>query len=58
MLVQADILYACVVVVYHVTSVMIGHWLMKKVWPMVIGYVLRTAGSFLYLKLCRFHLLG
>ena len=34
-----------VVVVYHVTIVAIGHGLMKKFWPMVIGCVLRTAGS-------------
>ena len=34
-----------VVVVYHVTIVAIGHGLLKKFWPMVIGWVLRTAGS-------------
>ena len=34
-----------VVVVYHVTIVAIGHGLLKKFWPMVIGCVLRTAGS-------------
>ena len=34
-----------VVVVYHVTIVAIGHGLLKKFWPMVIGFVLRTAGS-------------
>ena len=40
-----------VVVVYHVTIVAIGHGLLKKFWPMVIGCVLRMAGS--YSKLCR-----
>ena len=34
-----------VVVVYHVTIVAIGHELLKKFWPMVIGCLLRTAGS-------------
>ena len=34
-----------VVVVYHVTIVAIGHGLFKKFWPLVIGCVLRTAGS-------------
>ena len=34
-----------VVVVYHVTIVAIGHGLLKKIWPMVIGCFLRTAGS-------------
>ena len=34
-----------VVVVYHVTIVAIGHGLLKKFWPLVIGCVLRTAGS-------------
>ena len=34
-----------VVVVYHVTIVAIGHGLLKKFWPMVIGCLLRTAGS-------------
>ena len=34
-----------VVVVYHVNIVAIGHGLLKKFWPMVIGRVLRTAGS-------------
>ena len=38
-----------VVVVYHVTIV--GHGLLKKFLP--IGCVLRTAGSFLYLRLWR-----
>ena len=33
------------VVVYHVTIVAIGHGLLKKFSPMVIGCVLRTAGS-------------
>ena len=32
-------------VVYYVTIVAIGHRLLKKFWPMVIGCVLRTAGS-------------
>ena len=30
-------------VVYHVTIVAIGHGLLKKFWPMMIGCVLRTA---------------
>ena len=34
-----------VVVVYHVTIEAIGHGLLKKFWPLVIGCVLRTAGS-------------
>ena len=37
-----------VVVVYHATIVAIGHGLLKFLWPMmpmVIGCVLRTAGS-------------
>ena len=34
-----------VVVVYHVTIVAIGHGLLKKFWPMVIGCVLRNARS-------------
>jgi len=34
-----------IVVVYHATIVAIGHGLLKKVWPLVIGCVLRTAGS-------------
>ena len=34
-----------VVVVYHVTIVAIGHGLLKKFWPLVKGFVLRTAGS-------------
>ena len=33
------------VVVYHVTIVAIGHGLVKKFQPLVIGCVLRTAGS-------------
>ena len=37
-----------VVVVYHITIVAIGHGLLKKFWPMVIGRVLRTAGSTLF----------
>ena len=44
---------APVVVVYHVTIVAIGHGLLKKFWPLVLGCVLRTAGSSLILKLCR-----
>ena len=39
------VLYTCVVVVYHVTIVAIGHGLLMKLWPLVIGCVLRTAGS-------------
>ena len=31
-----------VVVVYHVTIVSIGHGLLKKCWPLVLGCVLRT----------------
>ena len=34
-----------VVVVYHITIVAIGHGLLKKLWPLVLGCVLRTAGS-------------
>ena len=34
-----------VVVVYHVTIVEIGHGLLKKFWPLVLGCVLCTAGS-------------
>ena len=34
-----------VVVVYDVTIVAIGHGLLKKFWPLVLGCVLRTAGS-------------
>ena len=34
-----------VVVVYHVTIVAIGHGLLEKFWPLVLGCVLRTAGS-------------
>ena len=41
------------VVVYHVTIVTSGHWMLKKFGHMVKGFVLGTAGSFLYLKLCR-----
>ena len=36
-----------VVVVYHVTIVAIGHGLLKKLWSVVKGCVLRTAGSFI-----------
>ena len=35
-----------VVVVYHVTIVAIGHWLLKKFWPLVLGCVLRIAESY------------
>ena len=35
----------CTVVVCHVTIVSIGHGLLKKFWLLVIGCVLRTAGS-------------
>ena len=31
--------------VVYVTIVVIGHWLMKKFWPLVLGCVLRTAGT-------------
>ena len=34
-----------VVVVYHEIIVAIGHGLLNKFWPLVIGCVLRTAGS-------------
>ena len=34
-----------VVVVYHVLIVAIGHGLFKKIWPLVLGCVLRTAGN-------------
>ena len=34
-----------VVVVYHITIVVTGHGLLKKFWPLVLGCVLRTAGS-------------
>ena len=34
-----------VVVVYHVTIVAKGHGLLKKFWTLVMGCVLRTAGS-------------
>ena len=37
--------YQHVIVVYHVTIVAIGHGLLKKFWPMVIGCVLRTTGG-------------
>ena len=37
--------YCVVVVVYHVTIVAIGHGLLKKFWPLLLGCVLRTAGS-------------
>ena len=40
-----ELYHQYVVVVYHVTIVAIGHGLLKKFWPMVIGCVLRTAGS-------------
>ena len=40
--------YYVVVVVYHVTIVAIRHGLLKKFWPIVIGCVLRTAGSLNY----------
>ena len=39
-------LLQCVdVAVYHVTILAIGHGLLTKFWPMVIGCILRTAGS-------------
>ena len=34
-----------VIVVYHVTILAIGHGLLKKFWLLVLGCVLRTAGS-------------
>ena len=34
-----------VVVVYHLTVVAIGHGLLKKLWPLVLGCVLRTVGK-------------
>ena len=40
-----DATVSSVVVVYHVTIVAIGHGLLKKFWPLVLGCVLRTAGS-------------
>ena len=36
--------------VYHVTIVAVGHGLLKKCWPMVVGCVLRTSRSSLILK--------
>ena len=42
--------FSVVFVVYHVTIVAIGHGLLKKFWPMVIGCVLRTAGSSIILN--------
>ena len=33
----------CVVVVYHVTIVAIGHWLLKKFWPLILGCVLHSS---------------
>ena len=38
------------VVVYHVTNVAIEHGLLEKFWPIITDCVLRTAGTFLYLK--------
>ena len=40
-----NVIEKLVVVVYHVTIVAIGHGLLKKFWPLVLGCVLRTAGS-------------
>ena len=37
-----------VVVVYHVTIVATGHGFLKKFWPLALGCVLRTAGSYLF----------
>ena len=37
--------YMIVVVVYYVTIVAIENELLKKFWPLVLGCVLRTAGS-------------
>ena len=39
------IVIVVVVVVYHVTIVAIGHGLLKEFWALVLGCVLRTAGS-------------
>ena len=36
-----------IVVVYYVTIVAIGHGLLKKFWPLLLGCVLRTAGSYI-----------
>ena len=36
-----------VVVVYHATNVAIGRGLVKKCWPLLKGWALRTAGSFI-----------
>ena len=46
----------CVVVVHHITIVAIGHGLFKKFWLSLIGCVLRTTGSFPYLKLHNYHI--
>ena len=43
--VLAPLFLCVVVVVYHVTIVSIRHGLLKTFWPLVIGCVLRTAGS-------------
>ena len=39
---------AYVVVVYHVTIVAIGHGLLKKFWPLVLGCVLALQGVQLF----------
>ena len=38
-------------VVYHVSIVANGLWLLEKFWPLVIGLVLRTAGPIMLLCL-------
>ena len=40
------IISGVVVVVYPVTIVVFGHGLLQKCWYVVIGWVLRNAGSF------------
>ena len=47
-------MHVVVAVVYHVTIEAIGHGLLKKFWPMVIGCVLRTLqGVPLFETICR-----
>ena len=48
-----NVSFGSVVVVYHVTIVAIGHGLLKKFWPLVLGCVLRTAGSSI-IQFCAF----
>ena len=40
--------FLCGVVVYHVTIEAIGHWLLKKIWPLLIGCVHAMQGVPLY----------